>query len=108
MATADVEVSRDWASQRAKRTQAMPAKSLFGSSLEMQDEKQLKEMKDIDLKQYEEGQSQTTKRRERNRPVHFEDGLPGKCLLKGVAISYLEGKKDLATSKHFYFLFMIS
>ena len=82
MATPEVEVNRDWASQRPKRTQAMPAKSLFGSSLEMQDEKQLEEMRSIDLKKYDEEKSQTSKRRGRNVPnVRFEGTFPGVKLI---------------------------
>ena len=48
----DLEVSdtRSWGGYRAKKTEAMPKATLFGSSLEMKSEKQLENEKDVDGK----------------------------------------------------------
>ena len=51
---AESPTNKGWLSNRSRRTEAHPKQSLFGSSLQMRDEKMIEELKSIDLTAYDQ------------------------------------------------------
>ena len=49
----DLEVDRSWFGQRAKRTEAMPKNSLFGADLEIFQDAEVENRRQLDIKQFQ-------------------------------------------------------